>query len=130
MKTTKKELQEKVNRLESQLQEYRNERKNMFNKYSFIRSLEEEIKAEIENGNITTEDEIREYIDRDIDNACIYYHTCFEIAMELNATDFTGYEFGEITNISTLAYAALYEYVYEELNISELEELINERANA
>ncbi len=129
MKTTKKELIEKVTRLESQIQDARNERKEQFNKYTFIRELESEIKAEIENGNIDSEDDIREYIDSEIDNACIYYYKCFQIALELNATDFTEFDY-EIKNISQLAYAALQELVNEKIDMMIFIELIAEKQNA
>jgi len=125
---TKKEMAQQIERLESQLQEVRNNKKAEFNKYDFINSLELDIINEIKNGNIEDEDGIREYINSDIDNACIYYYTCFQIAMELNSTDFTCFDnFGEINNISQLAYAALDEYVNEELDINSLIELINNK---
>jgi hypothetical protein len=82
-----------------------------FNKYQFLRDLEDEIRGEIENGN-----------------ACIYYSDCFDICKELNATDFTDYEmFGEIKSINQLAYAALYEYVFDEYDIDEAEQLIMDK---
>ena len=130
MKTTKKELLEKITRLESQIEEARNERKKMFNKYDFLNDLAEEIKKKIEDESITDKDEVREYIQEEIDRECIYHGTCFEIAMELNATDFTGFNnFGEITNISGLAYAALDEYVNEEFNFTEMNDLIEAKQN-
>lgn len=132
MKTqTKKEMAEQIKRLESQLQDVRNERKQIWNKYDFINFLEYEIKAEIESGQIEDEDQIQEYIDNDIDNACIYYKTCFEIAMELNAIDFTEFQdYGDVNSISQLAYAALRQYVDEELNRNELIELIEAKQQA
>lgn len=120
---TKKEMAQEIERLESQLQYLRIE-KSGFNKYVFVSDLKEEIKAEIESGQIEDEDGIQDYINSSIDNECIYYKTCFEIAMELNATYFTGFELGEAKNISQLAYFALYEYVSEEINMSDLIELI------
>lgn len=83
------------------------------------------MKDAIESREIEDEDSIRERINERIYNECIYYKTCFEIAMELNATDFSEFpNFGEIKSISQLAYAALDEYVSEELNINELTDLI------
>jgi hypothetical protein len=49
--------------------------------------------------------------------------------MELNATDFTAYP-NPCNTINELAYECLYEFIYEELDFSELEELINEQVNA
>ncbi len=95
-----------------------------FNKYQFLRDLEAEIKLEIAKGDITNENEIDEYIDREIDNACVFNSDCFDICKELNATDFTIFEFGEPKNISQLAFYALYEYVQEEFDRSELTTLI------
>ena len=103
--------------------------KELFNKYQFLRYLEEGITNEIENGNINDEDDLRTYIDQELDNAVIYYRDCFEIAMELNATSFDGWELGTANDICQLAYFALYEYVYEEIDINEFENLIIERDN-
>ena len=128
---TKKQLIELLTQSRHELSMFkenqRNERKAMFNKYEFLRELEEEIMAEIENEQINDEEEIREYINSSIDNICIYYRTCFEIVMELNATDFTGWDMGEPNNICQLAYFALDEFVNNELNFNELEEKINAR---
>lgn len=130
MKLTKKQMAEKIERLESQIQDARNERKQMFNKYTFLNELEEEIKSAIESGEINDEDDIRERINQEIDNVCIYYRTCFEIAMELNATSFDGFDSGIVpTDICQLAYAALDEYVNEEFDFRVFEEMIEERDN-
>ena len=97
-----------------------------FNKYQFLRDLKASIITEIENGNIANEDDLRDYVNHDIDNECIYYADCFAIAMELNATDFTAFDM-EINNISQLAYCALDEYVNEELDLNELIEIMEEK---
>lgn len=101
--------------------------KAQFNKYEFLRNLNQELTNEIEKGNIENEDQIQEYIDSELDNACIYYRTCFEIAMELNLTDFTDFDMGEAKNISQLAYFGLYELVSNELDRSELIDLIEQK---
>ena len=102
--------------------------RNEFNKYQFLRDLNEGIKAEIEAGNITDEYQIQEYIDSDLDNAVIYYADCFEICKELNATSFEGWDMGEPKDICQLAYFALYEEVNNELDRQELIELIEQKA--
>ena len=102
---------------------------NTFNKYTYLTDIKTELINEINAGNINNYDDIQEYIFQDIDNACIYYSDCFEICKELNATDFTAYA-SECNNISQLAWNALYEYICEELDTNELEELINEHENA
>ena len=125
---SKKELAEKIERLESQLQDVREERKNQFNKYTFIEDLTGFLKNEIEKYE-ADEDSIEELINEQIDNECIYYHTCFEIAMELNITSWDDFakEIGEIHSINQVAYMALRELVDEELDRSELIELIEAR---
>ena len=100
-----------------------------FNKYKFVSELFEEITAEIEKGNIESEDSIQEYINSALDNEVIYYHDCFQIAMELNATSFTGWELGDAIDISQLAYYALYEYVNSKLDTNELNRLLDEKQN-
>lgn len=101
--------------------------KTEFNKYEFLRNLNQELTNEIEKGNIENEDQIQEYIDSELDNACIYYRDCFEIAMELNLTDFNDFELGEAKNIGQLAYFGLYELVNNELDRNELIELIEQK---
>ena len=127
---SKKEMAEKIERLESQLQDVREERKNQFNKYAFIEDLTEFLKNEIEKHE-ADEDSIEELINEQIDNECIYYRTCFEIAMELNITSWDDFakEIGEIHSINQVAYMALRELVDEELDRSELIELIEARDN-
>lgn len=93
-----------------------------FNKYQYLRDLQSAISSGVESGELTTEDDIYEFINQDIENECIYYNHCFLICMELNFTDFTpeGNEFGEVvTNISQAAYLALYEYVHDEITIED-----------
>ncbi len=129
---TKKEMSEQIERLESQLQDIKNERKNQFNKYAFIEDMEAFLKSEIESGNCDDEDMIQTLIDEQIDNECIYYKNCFEIAMELNITSWEDYakEIGDIYTISQVAYMALTELVNDELNRDELIGLIETKQNA
>lgn len=124
-KQTKKELIAYIQNLEAEKFRQHEMNRLSFNKYDFINTLKDSIKDEIVQGNINHEDDIRKHINEAIDNECIYYHNCFQIAMELRATDFTAFD-SEINNISTLAYYALDEYVNSELNISELNDLIAE----
>ncbi len=127
-KLTKKELEAKVLRLESQISDMRENNKG-FNKYAFVSDLEEELKAKIESGEIEDRDGIDEYVNQELDNAVIYYRTAFEIAMELNATHFEDDNFGMPTDICQHAYFALYEYVNSEIDFNELEELIETKQN-
>ena len=49
--------------------------------------------------------------------------------MELNATSFDGWELGTATDISQLAYYALYEHINSELNRQDLDQLLEEKQN-
>lgn len=96
-----------------------------FDKYGFIQDLNDFLMNEINNGNET---DINTLIYEYIDNECIYYVDCWNICKALNANDFTAYDI-ECTTINQLAYCALWELVNEELNISELETLHEEKFN-
>jgi hypothetical protein len=94
-----------------------------FNKYLFIENLASDIKTEIEKGNITDHDEIQEYINSDIDTACIYYSNCFAICAALGTTEFET-EYGTAKNITELAYYSLLDFTQSELDLHELTELL------
>ena len=100
-----------------------------FNKYLFIQDLTNQLKTEIEKYNVEDMNSIHVLINELIDSECTYYYDCFQICIELNATDFTAY-LNPCNTINELAYEALYEFVYEELDTNELEELIHEQVNA
>lgn len=61
--------------------------------------------------------DVWDIVHQEIDNACIYYSDCFAIVTRLGMTDWKDNEFGEITNISQLAFVSLYEYVVDNLEI-------------
>lgn len=90
-----------------------------FNKFIFLQNLENEIIFEIQEKNICLFDDIQEYIYQEIDTACIYYSDCFEIVMNLGTTDF-----GDAKSITELAYYSLREYIYENINMNKLTELL------
>lgn len=81
-----------------------------FNKYAFLEDLQTTIKEE----NPT---DVWDLIHHEIDNECIYYADCFEIVRALQITDWKDNEFGEITNITQLAFVSLLEFVSDNLNI-------------
>jgi hypothetical protein len=83
----------------------------MFNKYQFIEDLKKSIE---EQKNEDDNFDSQSYIFEQLDNEVIYYYNCFEICIELNFTDFKNHELGEITNISTAAFCALYDLCIEE----------------
>ncbi len=81
-----------------------------FNEYAFLEDLQTTIKQE----NPT---DVWELIHEEIERECIYYADCFEIVRALHITDWKDNEFGEITNITQLAFATLYEFVSDNLEI-------------
>ena len=101
---------------------------NNFNKYLFLDGLKATIIDAIKSGEITDISEVWEFQNQEIETACIYYSDCFDICKELNFTDWTNNEFGEITNITQAACVALQEFINEEFCTSDIEELIEELA--
>lgn len=97
-----------------------------FNKYQFVADLETELLEAVDNGQIDNLDEAHDWISQSIDSAVIYYADCFEIIRELHFTDFTGSDF-EITNVSQAAFAALFEYVSENIDLTEVEQAIENK---
>lgn len=94
-----------------------------FNKYQFIENLTAEIKAEIEKGIISNIHEINRFIGKEISAASVYPSDCFAICISLGVTEFeTG--FGIATNVYRLAFDALLEFVYSEISLNELKELL------
>lgn len=96
-----------------------------FNKYGFIQDLTDFLTNEINNGN---DADIYGLISEYIENEIIYYADCWDICKTLNANDFTAFDM-ECNNITQLAYCALHELVNEEINLSDFEELQNEKIN-
>ena len=89
----------------------------MFNKFQWLREQEASLTEYLQHDPEATYDDLHEKLLQDIDTDCIYYATCFEIIKELNFTDFTGTDF-EITNVSQAAYAALYEFANDNIDIN------------
>lgn len=100
-----------------------------FNKYAFLRDLRNQLITEIEKYDVDYIDEIEVLISEIIDNQTTYHSDCFDICKELNAHDFTIY-LNECNNIGNLAFACLYEFVQENLDFSELEEICNNKQKA
>jgi hypothetical protein len=99
-----------------------------FNKYLFLDGLKATIIDAIKSGEITDISDVWEFQNQEIETACIYYSDCFDICKELNFTDWTNNEFGEITNITQAAYVALQEFINDEFCAADIEELIEELA--
>tara|TARA_B110000908_G_scaffold113851_1_gene133546 strand:- start:53 stop:421 length:369 start_codon:yes stop_codon:yes gene_type:complete len=88
---------------------------NKFNKYDFLSDLEDSIRTE-------QPEDIWEMVHQEIDRECIYYSDCFDIIKALNFTDWEDNEFGQINNITQLAFTALYDFVVDNLNTEPLTE--------
>jgi hypothetical protein len=97
---------------------------NMFNKYKWIEEQVASLSELAENGG--NYDDLQQRLHEDIDSDCIYYAKCFAIIAELGMTDWSDNEFGPITNIQQLAFAALYEFANEEINIDEILESVEQ----
>ena len=96
-----------------------------FNKYQFIVDLNEEILSAIKSGEIQSADDIQDWAHQSVENACIYYADCFDIIKELGFFDWSNCDY-EISGVTSAAYAALTEYVEQNLDCNELVELIAE----
>jgi hypothetical protein len=95
-----------------------------FNKYKWIEEQVACLTELAEDG--ATYDDLKNHLLLDIDSDCIYYANCFAIIAELGMTDWSDNEFGPITNIQQLAFAALYEFANEEINIDEILESVEQ----
>ena len=103
----------------------------MFNKYQWLReqteSLKEYINYEVSHGNTPEYGDLCEQLQNDIDNDVIYYNDCWDICKELApCNEWDKMELGPITNLAQLAYASLYEFANDNLD---LEKLLNETIN-
>lgn len=82
-----------------------------FNKYAFIKNLKEEIQNEIDNENLQSDDQIETFVHESIDNQCIYTYNCWQIAIELQLSDFNTMN-GIAQNVCQLAYDGLTDFVW------------------
>ena len=72
----------------------------------------------IKDKQIESDDEMREFINSEIDNECIYYSDCLGIIDATSAYDFSRFDI-ECTTIPQVAYCALLEETYD-LDFDEL----------
>ena len=93
-----------------------------FNKYQFLRDLEEMIQNDLDSNNIDLDyDSIQEYIYSIIDDQVIYYTDAWAIAYELGENEFNNPITGETCkNITELAFYSLLDYVQNELDIDSI----------
>jgi hypothetical protein len=74
-------------------------------------------------------DAINILIDEIINSECTYTSDCFEICIELDATDFNAYMW-PVNNIEQLAFVSLYDFVHAEFDYLEINQLIENKLNA
>ena len=106
----------------------------MFNKYKWLKeqteSLKEYINYEVAHGNTVDYSDLQEQLHNDIDRDVIYYSDCWDICKELaEVTEWDKMELGPITSLQQLAYASLYEFANENLDLEEILETTVGEAN-
>ena len=100
----------------------------MFNKYETIERLKQAIAEEIDYGRIVEYYDFLEFISQEIDTYVIYYGDCFDIIKELQFVEWSEYR-DEISCVSSAAYIALRDYINNEIQFEEFEELIKSKTN-
>lgn len=83
-----------------------------FNVNSWKYDLTYKIFECIKDEQIKSDDEMREFINNEIDSACIYYSDCLGIIDATCAYDFSRFDI-ECTTIQQVAYCALLEETYD-----------------
>ena len=98
----------------------------MFNKYAFIEKLRKQLSEAIESGVITDDYQINEYVIEEINLQCSeHYEYVLGIVNELKFFRWDKYA-DEINSISDVAFIALRNYIYENIDLKEIEELIKQ----
>jgi hypothetical protein len=97
----------------------------MFNKYKWIEETEQLLKEyileSIKNDHSVDASDLAEQLNNEIDNDVIYYNHCWDICKGIAPnSEWDKMELAPITNISQLAFAALYEYAYQNINLEKL----------
>ena len=80
-----------------------------FNENDFLLELEDTITVE-------QPEDVWELIHQEIDRECTYYSDCFDIVKALNFTNWD-YSQDRINNITEAAFAALYEWVQDNITL-------------
>ena len=83
-----------------------------FDKYKWKEGLKDDILYMMSDNSIANEDELRTFINEEIDNECMYYSDCIDIMKEYNVYDWSNLEL-ECTNVSQVAYCVLLEETYD-----------------
>ena len=86
----------------------------------FRRHVIEHVSFELEHQGDLDEDIIYDLVNQVIENECIYYADCWAIALDLAPHDWSDLvdEFGPLNNITSLAYAVLYNKVQEDEHLT------------
>jgi hypothetical protein len=92
-----------------------------FNKYKWLEEQTDSLNEYLMHEPEATYDDLHDHLMSDIDNDCIYYNNCWDICKELApCNDWDTMELGPITNLTQLAYASLYEYATDNLDIQKI----------
>jgi hypothetical protein len=92
-----------------------------FNKYQWLEEQKKSLREYLANEPEATYDDLYDHMLSDIDNDCIYYTNCWDICKQLAPVDeWDKMELAPITNISQLAYAALYEFATDNIDIEDI----------
>ena len=92
-----------------------------FNQYKWLEEQKQSLREYLTNDPEATYDDLHDQLLADIDNDCIYYHNCWDICKQIAPSNgWDDLEFAPITNISQLAYAALYEFATDNLDIQDI----------
>ncbi len=97
----------------------------MFNKFNWLEEQEQLLKTHIKeslvNDHAADASDLAEELNNSIDNEVIYYNNCWEICKGIAPnSEWDKMELGPITSIRELAFASLYEYAYENINLEQL----------
>ena len=87
-----------------------------FNKYKWIKMVEDEIFNQAENDYIRTQDDAWELVNTMIDDSTTYNSDCFDIIKALNYFDWENSDL-PVTNIRQAAYNALLDLAIEKVDI-------------
>jgi hypothetical protein len=99
-----------------------------FNYNAWKEEVEEELYDILKNDSDADHDTLQEELAVRISDECIYYHRCWAIAFTLaDPSGWDTFEFGPITSITDLAYATLYEWAFENIDLEQIIEEFNEK---